>query len=658
MRIGRYEVIGELGRGGMGSVSLARCQAGELVVLKRPLEDDPDLCERLRDEARVGLRLSHPNVVETLDLFEHEGRPVLVVSYVSGASMYDLRQKGRLAIGAICRVGRQIADALDALHHATDEHGRSLEMLHRDVTPGNIMLGHDGNARLIDLGIARSSENRAERTRTGFMRGTLRYLAPELFDNKDYTPASDLWSLGLVLLEAALGRQMFRGTDAEIVGKIISGKALELQPEEELDPRFHRAVSALLKQKPEQRPKRARDAAAVFAMLEKEYGETEVEAVDAVLRAVGPPRSYDAQKGALATRLLMHRAAATFCADGERLLGDEETVADDRSAAQSSNEIYSAETEQVERTPSQPNVPPPSPPQLERTEYFEGGAEPPSPAPTTGFTLVPKTPSEELLQYAAQLRDFERGSKTASSQLIPRRDTFARTPHTPPDRAALLPVLEPLNPNDEATDKATPAPGEVEDYAHEEWASLPPTVVEPCPPDEPSRPMRVLRAVDEPSGAARAVRRSWPIVAAAAVGVVSLGLAAALAAPRVTSDDKGAAARAISVEAAPAAASGEHAPALEPTASEPSASEPSASGPDPQAEREPAPPAPEAALEGEAERVDEPIVESPRTPEMPACYSPGRTRLFAYRDARGTWVATRRFTQVPKRYRNHVRCVD
>ncbi|MBI1944310.1 MAG: serine/threonine protein kinase [Deltaproteobacteria bacterium] len=286
---GRYEVIGELGSGGMGQLLLARAPRGARVVIKTAHAREDD--ERLRDEARVGMRLIHPNIVETLDLIEHAGRPALVTAYVPGASLFDLRRRGALPPAVVCRIGRQIAEALDALHEAVDENGRPLQMLHRDVTPGNVLLGYDGAARLIDLGIARSLESRAERTESGAVRGTLRYLAPELFASGPHSVRSDLWSLGVVLFEALLGREATRGPMAAAVGKIVSGKIMEIEPSERAEPAVVRGVAQLLRMDPLARPARARDAAALFAMLEKQLAagrDVADEGRRAVIAAIGP----------------------------------------------------------------------------------------------------------------------------------------------------------------------------------------------------------------------------------------------------------------------------------------------------------------------------------------------------------------------------------
>jgi serine/threonine-protein kinase len=287
---GRYDVLGELSSGGMGRLRLARCLTGELVVIKTAHAPEDD--ERLRDEARVGMRLHHPHIVETLDLVDVDGRPGLVTAYVSGCSLFDVREKiGALPPTLICRIAGQIAGALEAIHGARDEGGKPLMMLHRDVTAPNVMLGHDGKARLIDFGIARSVENRAERTDARTVRGTIRYFAPELFGTADHSVQTDLWSLGVILWDALRGKEALGGPSASCIAGILAGKLMSLDDGEVVDERVRRAVSQLLHMDPKRRPKRAREVAALFAMVEMDIsGALDVSGLmaDAVIAAVGP----------------------------------------------------------------------------------------------------------------------------------------------------------------------------------------------------------------------------------------------------------------------------------------------------------------------------------------------------------------------------------
>lgn len=440
--IGRYEVLGELGAGGMGKVRLAKSPGGQVVVIKSALGESADDDERLRDEARVGLRLSHPGVVETLDLFEADGRPHLVVAFVSGASVLDLRRAAALHPVVVCRIGRQIAEALEALHTAADEHGRPLGILHRDVTPGNVMLGHDGNARLIDLGIARSNENRAARTSTGCLRGTLRYLSPELFDNKAHSAQSDLWALGVVLWEALLGRTAIRGSEAECVGKILAGRVMMLEEGEAPDPKVQKIIAQLLAKKPQDRPARARDAAAMFAMLEKEYGDSEGPARAAVVAAVGPPRLLSGDDRSREN--LVANAAATFCAPEIQLLptgfidvrasdlvalrkaGPEtERLAVERPQLAFGDVSTVIEASALVASPSPPpRRGPPSPPPLTsqtrmRTadEKPRADAAPPRTSKHGFITAEMTTPADKLKAYAAMLQQLDRTPPPAPSPL-------------------------------------------------------------------------------------------------------------------------------------------------------------------------------------------------------------------------------------------------
>jgi serine/threonine protein kinase len=374
MRIGRYTVLEELGAGGMGRVRLARAPDGRRVVLKTVLSGDRDDDERLRDEARVGLRLAHPHIVETVDCFEHEGRPVLATVYVPGATVLELRHKGPVSAAAVARMGRQIADALAAIHECSDEHGRPLGVLHRDVTGGNVLVDEVGDARLIDLGIARSRDSRALRTETGMLRGTLRYLAPELFDVGVHSVQSDLWALGVVLWEALLGRPAVQGSDAVAVGRICVGDVMALDEGEQPDPRLVRAIARLLQRRPGDRPRRARDVAALFAMVQRELADDgRVALAHSVAIALG-------------TGPVDARAACGLQAD-EQPLASQPTERHPPSSREATTTAF--------------HLPPTLPGR-------------PAPAVRTGDVVTtPTTPTQGLLDYAARLTSMERSLSRA-----------------------------------------------------------------------------------------------------------------------------------------------------------------------------------------------------------------------------------------------------
>jgi serine/threonine protein kinase len=274
-RIGSFTVIRPLGHGGMASAHLARAPDGTLVVLKKALRNDSTLEAHIIDEARVGSRLRHPSLVDTRGLItDDDGAPVLVVDYIPGVPLDVLIRSGKVRTPVVLRIARQIASALGALHSATDEDGVSFAMVHRDVSPSNIILGLDGDARLIDLGIVRFRGKQASKTEQGFLRGKVKYLAPELFKTSVYSPQSDLWALGVVVLELALGRSALRGGRAESIARILDGRLLELDQGEALDPRLHEVLRKLLAVDPAERFLDAREAEALLARLEGSFGDT------------------------------------------------------------------------------------------------------------------------------------------------------------------------------------------------------------------------------------------------------------------------------------------------------------------------------------------------------------------------------------------------
>lgn len=283
--LGAYRVLQKLGEGGMGEVLLGMAPDRSLVVLKVPLHPSAETTARLRDEARVGFRLRHPNIVRTRDFFMAGSKPVLVIDFVDGASLKDLReQRGALPPAVVAHIGRQVAGALSFIHTATDEHGRPLHMLHRDVTPGNILVNRRGEALLIDLGIARSDENTAGKTSTGILKGTFRYLCPDLFTGSPYSSGTDLWALGVSLFESALGRKAATGGQQLVLAAIIGGRIMQLHPGEQLHPLLFKTFQALLRtDDPGRRITDAAQLERVFAGIADKLGDGAAE-VEALMR--------------------------------------------------------------------------------------------------------------------------------------------------------------------------------------------------------------------------------------------------------------------------------------------------------------------------------------------------------------------------------------
>jgi serine/threonine-protein kinase len=217
-RVSHYEILGELGRGGMGVVYRARdLQLGREVALKRPCDElvqDRDARKRFMREARSASSLSHPNIVQLFEVFEEADVPWLVMEMVKGVSLRaSLDLRGPVPVEDAIRHAEELAEALRAAH------GRRI--LHRDITPKNVLLSEDGRARLTDFGLAlpyvppgeesSASTQSSPASEPGSVVGTPSYMSPEQALGRPLDPRSDIFSLGAVLYEMCSGRMAFPG---------------------------------------------------------------------------------------------------------------------------------------------------------------------------------------------------------------------------------------------------------------------------------------------------------------------------------------------------------------------------------------------------------------------------------------------------------------
>jgi eukaryotic-like serine/threonine-protein kinase len=218
--IGRYEVIAEIASGGMGVVYLAR-HAGEAgfqrlfaIKLMHPhLAEDRLFVDMLRDEARIAAHIHHPNVVPILDLGSEGGRHYVVMEFIDGCSLSALlaRNKQHRPPELVVPIVIDALEGLHAAHTLCDVEGTPLKLVHRDVSPQNVLLGVDGTARLTDFGIAKA-ETRITSTRPGMRKGKLSYMAPEQIkeDGEHIDLRADIFAAGALLWGALTGQHLFR----------------------------------------------------------------------------------------------------------------------------------------------------------------------------------------------------------------------------------------------------------------------------------------------------------------------------------------------------------------------------------------------------------------------------------------------------------------
>lgn len=218
-RVGRFDVLGRLAVGGMAEIFLAR-QSGEadtsrLLVIKfirTSLGDDPQMAELFEREARVVMRLAHPNICHVYEVGKWRGRHFIAMEWVHGVTMRDLYRTARsqsavVPVPVVVKVIAQVAEALDFAHRARDRSGRPLGIVHRDISPMNIMVSYDGVVKLVDFGVAKIDTSV---THSGTIKGKFAYMSPEQAQAKHLDSRSDIFSLGIVLWEMLTGRRAYQ----------------------------------------------------------------------------------------------------------------------------------------------------------------------------------------------------------------------------------------------------------------------------------------------------------------------------------------------------------------------------------------------------------------------------------------------------------------
>jgi serine/threonine-protein kinase len=267
----RYELVEQLASGGMAIVYLGRLRGergfSRAVAVKRlhaHLASDPQLTSMLLDEARLASRIRHPNVVSTLDVLRHDAELLLVMDYVHGASLSTIAAhvahgQKRVPLPVVGAIVSGVLQGLHAAHEARDEHGAPLGIVHRDVSPQNILVGVDGVARVADFGIAKAA-GRIQTTTDGQVKGKAAYMAPEqiagVVDRR-----TDVFAVSVVLWELLTGRRLFHGdSQAQTLANVL---ACKVAPPQSIDPSLGEAIDELvlagLDRSPDRRFPTARD---------------------------------------------------------------------------------------------------------------------------------------------------------------------------------------------------------------------------------------------------------------------------------------------------------------------------------------------------------------------------------------------------------------
>jgi tRNA A-37 threonylcarbamoyl transferase component Bud32 len=245
--LGRYRLIRRLAGGGMAEVYLARFTGAagfeRDVVLKRirpELAQSDDFVRMLLDEARIAATLHHPNIVQAFDVEEAGGEYFIAMEYLDGIDLRHvqliLEERDELIpLDIALHICAGLAAGLEHAHAKTDVEGRPLRIVHRDVSPHNVLLTRDGGVKLVDFGIAKA-ENRQTETLHGGLKGKLGYMSPEQVRNEELDHRSDLFSLGIILYELTTGTYLYAGkSEYELLNEIAEGA---ITPPSQIDPEY------------------------------------------------------------------------------------------------------------------------------------------------------------------------------------------------------------------------------------------------------------------------------------------------------------------------------------------------------------------------------------------------------------------------------------
>src|SRR4051794_4429798 len=231
--VGRYALYAEIAAGGMATVHIGRLLGpvgfARTVAVKRlhpQFAKDPEFVSMFLDEARLAARVQHPNVVATIDVVATDGELFLIMDYIRGESLSKLvrtlRKRGermppRIAASICCG----FLHGLHAAHEAKDERGGRIDLIHRDISPQNVLVGADGIARVLDFGIAKAA-GRIQVTRDGQIKGKLAYMPVEQLSGRELTRAVDIYAGAVVMWETLTGERLFKGeSESETLAKIL-----------------------------------------------------------------------------------------------------------------------------------------------------------------------------------------------------------------------------------------------------------------------------------------------------------------------------------------------------------------------------------------------------------------------------------------------------
>ena len=225
-QFGPYRLVRQIAVGGMAEIYLAKTDAARgperfvaLKMIHPNFAEDDQFIAMLIDEARISIQLHHPNIAHTFDLGRYGETYYLIMEYVDGADLYKILRRGSerdvvTPVDVAAFVVKEVAHGLDYAHQRADEQGRPLQIIHRDVSPQNVIVAYDGGVKLVDFGIAKAA-SKAQQTAAGVIKGKYYYMSPEQALGEPLDPRTDVFSVGIVLYELLSGQMLYLEEDVQ-----------------------------------------------------------------------------------------------------------------------------------------------------------------------------------------------------------------------------------------------------------------------------------------------------------------------------------------------------------------------------------------------------------------------------------------------------------
>jgi len=267
LTFGKYEVEEEIGKGGMATVYRGRLKGAmgfeksvAIKVLSEEGQKDSEVLSLFIEEAKLGAMLQHPNIASVMDFGEVEGRFFMAMEYVDGMALSDLlKRKVVLSANAVAHILGQALEGLEYAHSLTDKKGRQLGIVHRDISPHNVLLDKSGLIKICDFGIAKAGESN-RLTKEGYVRGKIPYMSPEQATGQKVDRRSDLYSLALTAVAALTGKEPFLlEEERDALGVVAQGYPLQALETLSIPEAMKGILRQALQKAPEQRFQSALD---------------------------------------------------------------------------------------------------------------------------------------------------------------------------------------------------------------------------------------------------------------------------------------------------------------------------------------------------------------------------------------------------------------